>query len=155
MIRRQDNWAGMATRLQAGQLTIFVRRWARNFSLQNVQIACGVPPFDTECTVLGREADHSPRSSTRLRMRGTIPPFPHLLSWRAAWLSSGASLPVFLWMLVDFRRSAVGCVAGKGFLSPYLLYGVTSHVEGKRLLFNVSVNYKAPVSGHVSHIIKN
>jgi hypothetical protein len=42
----------------------------------------------------GHEADHSPPSSSvlRLRMFGTVPPFPHTLSWHGAYRETTSHL---------------------------------------------------------------
>jgi hypothetical protein len=48
--------------------------------LQNVQTVCGAHPA---FLFSGREADHSPPFSAKVKMSGAIPPFPHVLSWRA------------------------------------------------------------------------
>jgi hypothetical protein len=40
---------------------------------------------------LGREADHSLQSTTKIKKGGTIPPFPHTSSLRAAQLSTKTS----------------------------------------------------------------
>jgi hypothetical protein len=42
----------------------------------------------------GREADHSPVSSTEVKNGGSIPPLPHTFSLRGAQLSTRKTLPL-------------------------------------------------------------
>jgi hypothetical protein len=99
----------MGNRLRAGRpSTLGSIAGKRFFFPERPNRLWGPAPFETECSVLGREADHSPRSSVRLRMRGTGPPFLQVFSWRVSGLSSETTLPVFLWIPVGFRQSVVG-----------------------------------------------
>jgi hypothetical protein len=55
----------------------------------------------------GRVADYSPSSSVEVKNSGLIPPFPHMSSWRGAWLSMPRPLTLLLltylrsWILIE------------------------------------------------------
>jgi len=92
----------IVTRLCAG-LPGFDSRHGQGFiSLhQRVQTGSGAHPatygsgvLSPEVKLPGCESDHSPPSSTKVKMRGTIPALPHTSSWCGTSLSTATTLPL-------------------------------------------------------------